>query len=73
MPSDAKKREQQKKKEAAKARGGKKDVKPTKPQNDKESSPTNGDVTNGIDKQMTAEGIIFFTKASSIKFFISYR
>lgn len=56
MPSDSKKREQQKKKEALKAKGGKKGGKGGD-ENVKESSPVNGtsEITNGHQKEMTAE------------------
>lgn len=56
MPSDSKKREQQKKKEALKAKGGKKGGKGGE-DNVKESSPVNGtiEITNGHQKELTAE------------------
>lgn len=55
MPSDAKKREQQKKKDAAKARGGKKGSNSGNPSN--EQGEMNGKSTqNGYEKQLTAEG-----------------
>lgn len=59
MPSDAKKREQQKKKDAAKARGGKKGPNSGNQSNDQ--GDMNGKFSqNGYEKQFTAEGNILF-------------
>lgn len=64
MPSDAKKREQQRKKEQAKARqAGKKVATKNGEENDKEQSPapnqTNGVKSNGT-TELSAEGIIYY-------------
>lgn len=65
MPSDAKKREQQRKKDAAKARQAGKKGQPSGKQDEKEQSPapqgekemTNGSTQNGIvEEKISAEG-----------------
>lgn len=63
MPSDAKKREQQRKKDAAKARqGGKKTNQNSKPETDEQVNGTkaNGDSTQNGCVELTAEGMLRF-------------
>lgn len=55
MPSDAKKRAQEKKKEAAKSRNKKPVTKVDGPRDDKESSPTTNGATNGGTVELTVE------------------
>lgn len=73
MPSDAKKREQQRKKEAAKARqtGKKTEIKPKdekEEQNDVSKTNGHGNLTNGV-TELSAEGnkyLFFYTYNTQI-------